>query len=311
MENIDQTKNNFTPSEILFVKANLFNWDDGLYQLHKMLQNEHCDRATALLIYWRCDPNFYYSYSNESEIPDWSLKGYKLLKEAEKTLTENKLPECINYTPDKDRIPKDSDILNKIPKELLLPSKGIIDAEVLTTQFIIADYLIDYCTKGKLESVKKMLETNPAVINLGIKDKNPLMAALSNGRIDIVAYLLEQGADIDATPLSKNNIPIICGIYYSKKAKLFELLVKYGADINAVNPVQDTVLHRQLDLEQDIWKKIYGPVLLKMMLKLGADINKKNAAEKTPLDLAKEHNNEEALAIIEKFMNDKAKKAKK
>jgi ankyrin repeat protein len=48
-----------------------------------------------------------------------------------------------------------------------------------------------------------------------------------------------------------------------------------------------------------------------MMLKLGADINKKNAAQKTPLDLAKEHNNEEALAIIEKFISDKVKKARK
>lgn len=311
MKNTDQNKNNFTPSETLFVKADLFNWDDGTYQLHQMLESKYCDKATALLIYWRCDPNFYYKYSNESEIPDWSLKNYKLLKEAEKKLTENELPEWITYTPDEDRIPKDSDILNKIPKELLLPSKGMIDAEELTSRFIRASYLIDYCKKGKLENAKKLLETYPSIINVGIEDYNPLMAALSKGRIDIVAYLLEQGADIDATPLSKRNIPIICGIYYSKKAKLFELLVKYGADINAVNPVQDTVLHRQLDLEQDKWKFLYGPALLKMMLKLGADINKKNAAQKTPLDLAKEHNNEEALAIIEKFMSDKTKKTKK
>lgn len=83
MKNIDQ-KYNFTPSETLFIKDNLFNWDNGPYQLYQILQDEHCDKAAALLIYWRCDPNFYYSFSNESEIPDWSLAYFELLKAAEK-----------------------------------------------------------------------------------------------------------------------------------------------------------------------------------------------------------------------------------
>lgn len=224
---------NFSPSEILFVKANLFNWDNGTFLLNKMLQDEYCDKATALLIYWRCDPGFYYRYPNESEIPEWSLANYRLMKTAEKKLLENKLPELVRYAPDKDRVQKEAAVLARIPKELLLPSEA---------------------------------------------------------------------------PSTKSDIPIIWYLYLSKKAKLFELLVKYGADINAVNPVKETVFHRQLNQAPDLWKKNYGPNLLKTMLKLGANPDQKNAAGKTPFDCAKEHHNEEALTIIEKFIHDQSKK---
>lgn len=299
---------NFSPSEILFVKANLFNWDNGTFLLNKMLQDEYCDKATALLIYWRCDPGFYYRYPNESEIPEWSLANYRLMKTVEKKLLENKLPELVRYTPDKDRVQKETAVLARIPKELLLPSEGAVDGEFLTSQFLQADYLIDDCRKGNLESVQKRLEANPSIIDLCIEDRTPLIAALEKSRVTVAAYLLEKGASIDAAPSTKSDIPIIWYLYLSKKAKLFELLVEYGADINAVNPVKETVLHRQLNQAPDSWKKNYGPNLLKTMLKLGANLHQKNAAGKTPFDLTKEHNNEEALVIIEKWINDQSKK---
>lgn len=292
----------FTRSEKLFVRTELYNWDNGHERLYQTLDSEHCDKATALMIYWRADPSFYYSrYSSEAEVPEgWQLDGYKLMKEAEKRLLENNFPETIGYTPDEDRIPKDSSVLKKIPAELLQPTKGV-ESNLIVKNYIEAEYLINACgSKGSLEEVKERLERNPDLLNLYIGDQNPLIKAVSHwdnkNIIPLVTFLLEKGADVNVHP----SVLFKCAL--CKNAELIKLLIQYGADINAVNYEGDTILHKQFRISPEFWKKYSGPKYTKALLVMGADPNKKNADGKTPVDLAKESNNEAALKVIEQFL---------
>lgn len=292
----------FTRSEKLFVRTELYNWDNGHERLYQTLDSEHCDKATALMIYWRADPSFYYSrYSSEAEVPEgWQLDGYKLMKEAEKRLLENNFPETIGYTPDEDRIPKDSSVLKKIPAELLQPTKGV-ESNLIVKNYIEAEYLINACgSKGSLEEVKERLERNPDLLNLYIGDQNALIKAVSHWNnkniIPLVTFLLEKGADVNVHP----SVLFKCAL--CKNAELIKLLIQYGADINAVNYEGDTILHKQFRISPEFWKKYSGPKYTKALLVMGADPNKKNADGKTPMDLAKESNNEAALKVIEQFL---------
>lgn len=299
---------NFTRAEKLFVRTELYNWDNGNERLYQTLNNEHCDKATALMIYWRADPAFYYSrYNSETDVPEgWQLDGYRLMKEAEKLLLENNYPETIGYTPDEDRIPKDDSVLKKIPTELLQPTKGV-ESNLIVKNYIEAEYLINACgPKGSLEEVKERLERKPDLLNLCIGDQNPLIKAVSHWNnkniIPLVTFLLEKGADINVQPQRSPSVPILFKCALCKNAELIKLLVQYGADINAVNYEGDTILHKQFRISPEFWKKYSGPKYTKALLVMGADPNKKNADGKTPVDLAKESNNEAALKVIEQFL---------
>ncbi|MCX8526270.1 DUF4274 domain-containing protein [Chryseobacterium formosus] len=299
---------NFTRAEKLFVSTELYNWDNGNNRLYETLNSEHCDKATALMIYWRADPNFYYSrYNSETDVPEgWQLNGYKLMKKAEKLLLENNFPETISYTPDEDRIPKDRSVLKKIPSQLLQPTQGI-NSSLIVKNYIEAEYLIDACgTKGDLEEVKRRLERNPDILNLCINGFNPLIKAVSHWKnknlISLVTFLLEKGADVDVQPSGHPKESILFKCSSCKNIELITLLVQYGAELNAVNQKGDTVLHEQLASTHEFWRKYSSAKFLKTLLNMGADLNHKNADGKTPIDLAKENNNESALKVIEKFL---------
>lgn len=38
-------------------------WENGIKGLQWIISNPKCDKATALLIYWAADPNFYYQFN--------------------------------------------------------------------------------------------------------------------------------------------------------------------------------------------------------------------------------------------------------
>lgn len=299
---------NFTSAEKLFVRTELYNWDNGNDRLYETLNNKHCDKATALMIYWRSDPKFYYSrYNSEADIPEgWQFNGYKLMKEAEKLLLENNFPETIGYTPDKDRVPTDESVLRKIPSQLLLPTKGT-KSDQIVRNYLQAEYLIDACgTKGNLEEVKKRLEINPDILNLCINGYNPLIKAVSHWKnkniISLVTFLLEKGADVNVQPFGHPKESILFKCSYCKNVELITLLVQSGAELNAVNQKGDTLLHKQLASTHEFWKKYSSAKFLKALLDMGADLNHKNTDGKTPINLAKENNNEPALKVIEKFL---------
>jgi hypothetical protein len=61
----------------------LFNWDGGVNALSLALDQPHCERATALAIYWNSEPD---SWANRSDIKDWERDTFSLYQKAERRL---------------------------------------------------------------------------------------------------------------------------------------------------------------------------------------------------------------------------------
>jgi hypothetical protein len=59
-------------------RAQHYNWDAGTDALWKIIRDPNCDRATALMIYWKSRPEWDLQYAERSEVPDWRLEVYDL-----------------------------------------------------------------------------------------------------------------------------------------------------------------------------------------------------------------------------------------
>jgi Domain of unknown function (DUF4274) len=58
-----------------------WNWDRGHQPLQWIIRQEACDRATALLVFWRTDPSYYLPYGHRDDVPDPNKETYDLLCE--------------------------------------------------------------------------------------------------------------------------------------------------------------------------------------------------------------------------------------
>ncbi|MCC9603347.1 DUF4274 domain-containing protein [Stieleria sp. JC731] len=61
----------------------LFNWDSGIRVLSLALDQPHCDRATALAIYWNSEPN---TWAGRSEVKDRERDTFAVYQKAERRL---------------------------------------------------------------------------------------------------------------------------------------------------------------------------------------------------------------------------------
>lgn len=94
--------------------------------------------------------------------------------------------------------------------------------------------LAEAAGNGNLALVKAMLKTGVVVDDReGEWDKTPLIAAAYNGKIGVVRFLLEQGADINLYDYKKDTA--LLNAAWGKHVKIVELLLDAGADINQRN----------------------------------------------------------------------------
>lgn len=295
----------FSRSEKIYLKAEFYNWDHGPEYLKKLLLDKDCDKATALLIYWRSDPGFYYQYTTENEIPEWSVQGYQLMKAVEELILKDNFPERISYEPDQDRIPKDTNILNKIPPKLLLPSIGKRTAAVVANQFYYGTLLIEACEKGELETVKETIDKRPDCINVCIDNQTPIHNAIKKPKI--LEYLIAKGADINHPGDEDFDMQPIHSAALIGKNTAIKTLIQNGVPINAPTTIRRrTPLHIILGIGNEYhWNKYKLLSTLTLLLKNGADPTIEDATGKTPIALATEHKNEAALKIIEQYTRTK------
>ena len=69
----------------------------------------------------------------------------------------------------------------------------------------------------------------------------PLHLAVHNGKLEIIEFLLIEGADVNSTN-AEGETPIFMICYFDKK--LFKMLLDYGADLNIKNNNGRTILDR-------------------------------------------------------------------
>ncbi len=81
-DDFEEVKNLPSPLELHVVASN-WNWDDGCKVLEWIIRNPICDKGTALLLYWRACPKWFYQYTSRDEIPEWSRSIYDFIKEVE------------------------------------------------------------------------------------------------------------------------------------------------------------------------------------------------------------------------------------
>ena len=68
-----------TDPEELHVFADAWNWDGGVAAMQRVIENPKCDAATALMIFWRAQPQDFSAYENRDAAPDYQQPVFDLL----------------------------------------------------------------------------------------------------------------------------------------------------------------------------------------------------------------------------------------
>ncbi len=76
-------------AEELHFLAKIYNWDFDLNVLRKIIQSPNCDKATALMIFWRACPEDILEFSNEEEA-GYESESYNLIQEIIEKYLANK-----------------------------------------------------------------------------------------------------------------------------------------------------------------------------------------------------------------------------
>jgi len=142
-------------------------------------------------------------------------------------------------------------------------------------------YAIDNCENDYFNTIE-LLINNGADINSHHSKllETPLhrLCARIKPRMDVIAMILEKGADVNAINISGKTPLFYCNFNYS--VELLNLLVKYGVDINIKNKYKNTILHDDyINCFDENFEEF-----LKALLALGFDINSKNSYGLTPLN---------------------------
>lgn len=151
---------------------------------------------------------------------------------------------------------------------------------------------------GHLDVVKYLI-ANGASVNLKDSRRNakgwaPLHDAAHRGYLDIVKCLVEKGADINAQDNYDSITPLHEAALYGHLAVVEELIEK-KANINIKNKRGYTPLHSAA-------LNGYLTVVEKLIEK-GADINAKNAYGETPLDIARSRGNSQVVEFLSSYQH--------
>jgi len=182
----------FSKKKSLFKKAYFYNWDNGLNQVFKFINDQNCDKATALMIFWHGSPEYYYG-KDVNSFKDYEKEVFFLLKTIETKIRNNNYSEDISYTIEKAFIPKDS---SKFPDFLLKETKGKIDYnEILyPNQNPFQDEILELCQN--CSSIDQMNELKVKGANFNLKILNgysyPIEVAIGNGQLEAMKFLLRK-----------------------------------------------------------------------------------------------------------------------
>jgi hypothetical protein len=67
-----------TPALELHCFADHWNWGGGVEAMRQVAEHPNCDAATALLLFWRSDPEYYLQFSSRDDVPNYNRDGFDL-----------------------------------------------------------------------------------------------------------------------------------------------------------------------------------------------------------------------------------------
>jgi hypothetical protein len=68
-----------TPALELHCFADHWNWG-SVEAMRQVAEHPNCDAATALLLFWRSDPEYYLQFASRDDVPDYNRDGFDLTR---------------------------------------------------------------------------------------------------------------------------------------------------------------------------------------------------------------------------------------
>ncbi|MGA7982252.1 MAG: ankyrin repeat domain-containing protein [Chromatiaceae bacterium] len=142
--------------------------------------------------------------------------------------------------------------------------------------------------RGRVVIARELLR-HGAKVNAGNRlGRTPLYVALAHGKTQVAQVLIEEGARSDPQKLL---FELVESDVTDRDS--LELLVRRGADINARNAAGAAPLH--------IAAATGSVLLVKRLIDQGANVNLPDANGRTPLAIAVERNDQDIIALLERF----------
>lgn len=147
----------------------------------------------------------------------------------------------------------------------------------------------DAAANGDIGAVSRMLERGHSLLeSRNALGKTPLFYAVTYGQPEVVAFLLERGAAVNAA--DKTGMTPLHAAATLSRTDEAQLLLRHGAALEARDVFGDTPFHLAAVFGQ--------PDMLRWLAQAGADIRSLNDANLSPLESAlRQHKNEAADTI--------------
>jgi len=201
---------------------------------------------------------------------------------------------------------------------------GILVGSLLAiASLYLPEEIHEFARKGDLDSVKALIEKNPELVDAKDKDgRTPLHWACRGVHLDVVKYIVENGADVNAE--DNNKIVPLHSLAARNSAKAIAVLADKGADIDAKDYGGNTALHyaamsdaadaveillaagADIENREDYSRTPLilgarergGPRTIEVLLEAGADVNARDKFNDTALHLASWRGKKEVVDIL-------------
>jgi ankyrin repeat protein len=144
---------------------------------------------------------------------------------------------------------------------------------------------------GDLVRVRELVEAESELANRVASDGHlPLGLACFFLHEEIVEYLLEKGANVNAASQNNQRVAPLHAASASRSVSIVRTLLEHGADPNARQNGGSTALHSAAQNGQ--------VEMIQLLLRHSAQANARTEEGETPLDLAQRNNFTEAITLL-------------